>query len=133
MATNMNFRSQFIYSNAGQLVKLLVKVSIGAAGAPTVVSGTGMGISSITRSSAGKYVVALSNPYNSLLGMQLISKSGASAPASPIVSLAADAVSTQAAPTLTFQCYNLSGVATDPASGEVLYIEIDLNRSSLSN
>jgi len=131
--SNLNYRSQFMYSNAGQFVKLLVKVSIGATGAPTVVSGTGMGIASVTRSAAGKYVIALSNTFNSLFGVQCISKSGASAPAAPVVAIAADAVSTASAPAVTIQCYNLSGAATDPASGEVLYVEIDLNRSSLSN
>jgi hypothetical protein len=129
---NVNLRSQFHYSNAGAFTKLLVKVSIGAAGAPTIVSGTGMGITSITRVSAGKYTILLSNPYNSLLGVDSINRATA-APAAPVVCIATDTVTSATAPALQLQCYNNAGTATDPASGEVLYLAISLNRSSLSN
>lgn len=131
--SNLNYRSSLHYSHAAKLVKLLVKVSIGASGAPTVVSGTGMGIASVVRASAGKYTINLADTYNSLLSVSAISKSGASAAAAPFVNIATDSVTSLTAPLVAIQCRNTSGTATDPASGEILYIEIDLNRSALSN
>lgn len=131
--SNRNLRSQFIYSNAALYTKLLARVSIGSSGAPTIVSGTGMGIASVVRSSAGLYVITLQDTYNTLLGVNVISNSGASAPAAPLVNIAASAVSSLTAPHVTIQCRVPAGTATDPASGEILHIEINLNRSSLSN
>jgi hypothetical protein len=131
--SNFNYRSQFHYSYAGQRVSLMAKISIGASGAPTIVSGTGMGIASVVRSSAGKYVINLSNSFYSLLSLSVISNSGSSAPAAPIVDIATDAVSSASAPAVTIQMRNLSAAAADPASGEVLYLVMDMNRSSTGN
>lgn len=127
---NRNYRSQFSYGYAGQPVTLRAKVSIGAAGAPTIQSSTGMAITSITRNSAGDYSILLSEPYASLMRVQAIFQSGASAPAAPGINIRTDAVSTAAAPIVRITCRNLSGTATDPASGEVMYIAIELNNSS---
>lgn len=129
---NFNYRSQFMYSNAGNFTKLLMKVSIGAAGAPTIVAGTGMGITSMARTAAGRYVITLSKSFNSLLGLSVVSRSGASAPAAPGLNITTDAVSSSPA-TITIQFRDIAAAAADPASGEVLYVEIDLNSSSLSN
>lgn len=127
---NFNYRSQFAYSFAGQRVTLFAKVSIGASGAPTLQSATGMGIASIVRNSAGNYSIAFTNTFFSLLQIVSSSLSGSSAPAAPLLDIVADSVAVQAAPLVQIQYRNLSGAATDPASGEVLYISIDLNRSS---
>jgi hypothetical protein len=129
---NYNYRSQFTQSNAAGLTKLLLKVSIGAAGAPTIAVGTGMGIKSIVRNSAGQYTINLSKPFTQLLDIRSSSLSGVVAPASPTLNLVTDAVASKTAPAVTLQ-YRNSGAATDPASGEILYLEIELNSSTLSS
>lgn len=126
---NRNFRSQFSYSWAAQAVTLRLHVDIGGTGAPTLTSGTGMGVTSITRNSAGDYSILLANNYSVLMGCQVMFHSGASAPTAPLVNIESQAVSNLAAPILRLQCRNLSGVETDPASGEAMYIQITLNNS----
>lgn len=129
MANPVYLTNQFYYSHA-QPESLFAKVSIGASGAPTLVKNTGMGISSITRSSAGKYVITLSHAYYALLGVRSTINSGTSAPAAPSVYVSADAVTSKTAPAVTV-VYNAAGTPTDPASGEVLMIEIALQKSSV--
>jgi hypothetical protein len=97
---NRNFRSQFSYGYAGQPVVIRAKITIGASGAPTISTGTGMGITSITRNSAGDYSILLANPYYELLGVHQMFNAGSSAPAAPIVSIEGNTVSTASAPTL---------------------------------
>lgn len=127
---NYNFRSQFQYSYSAKAVALRASISFGASGAPTIVSGTGMGITSITRSSAGDFVITLSRAYGSLMGIRHVFNSGSAAPAAPALYIKSSAVSTAAAPTLEI-VLNAAGTATDPASGEVMLIELLLNDSSL--
>lgn len=127
----VNYRSQFSYGFAGQPVVLRARVSIGASGAPTIASGTGMGITSITRNSAGDYSILLSQAFYALLDVRCAINSGASAPAAPFMNIESNAVSTAAAPTLRLQFRDLAGAAADPASGEVLHLSIELDRSSV--
>lgn len=129
---NRNFRSQFSYSWAAQTVTLRLRVDIAGTGAPTLASGTGMGVTSITRNSAGDYSILLANNYAALMACNVMFNSGASAPAAPLVNIESQAVSTLAAPILRLQCRDLSGVATDPATGEAMYIQIVLNNSPSS-
>lgn len=131
MANPIYLTNQFHYSHA-QPETLYAKVSFGAAGAPTLVSGTGMGIVSIVRSSAGRYVVTLSHAYQGLLALGNVFDTTATsaAPASPSVYVAADSIKISAAPTLTVQ-FNAAGTATDPASGEVSHLSITLQKSSV--
>ena len=126
----LNYRSQFSSSFAGQAVVLRPRVSIGASGAPTIVSGTGMGVDSITRNSAGNYTILLSGPAYELMGISADIISGVSAPAAPSMNIESQAVGTIAAPTVIVQFRDIAGAAADPASGEILLIQIDLNRSS---
>jgi hypothetical protein len=133
MAGNYNYKSQFSYSHCAAQVNLFAKISIGATGAPTIVSGTGTGISSIVRNSAGDYTINLSNPYNTLLGVDAVFHgNGGAAPAAPLVSIKTDAVATASAPAVEILCTNSAGTATDPANGETIYLSILLNRSSLA-
>ncbi len=127
---NLRFRSQFHESYAAARASLFATVSFGASGAPTIVSGTGMGIASITRSSAGTYVIALSQPFQTLLGVRHTFVDAA-APASPSLYVSSNAVATRSAPALTV-VFNVAGTATDPASGESVLLELVLNSSSLS-
>lgn len=127
---NPSYRTnQFHYSHA-QPESLYATVTIGASGAPTVSSLTGMGIVSITRVSAGKYTIALSHAYNNLLGVRASIKSGSSAPAAPSLYISADASSTRSAPSVTV-VFNAAGTATDPASGEIILLEVVLQKSAV--
>lgn len=120
--------NQFSYSFA-QPEHLYASISIGAAGAPTIVSGTGMGIVSISRSSAGTYVVGLSHAYNALLGVRHTIAS-ASAPTAPSLYVSNNSVTSSTAPAVTI-VMNSAGTATDPASGSIILLEIELQKSSV--
>lgn len=128
---NLNYRSQFHYSFAGEPVSLYLSVSFGASGAPTIVANTGMGIASVARASAGVYNITLTNSFASLLMVKnVFNTSGtAAAPASPGMYVSSNAVSTLSAPILQIT-FNAAGTATDPASGEIAILELVLNRSS---
>lgn len=130
MANVLRF-NQFSYSTAVPY-HLYASVSIGASGAPTIVSGTGRGINSIVRNSAGKYTITLGKQYAGLITaqIQVIGASGA-APAAPISYVFSESVSS--AGTLILQFLAIDGsTATDPASGERLMLDIVVQNSSLS-
>lgn len=127
---NYRYRSQFHYSYCAKLVSLLPSVSFGASGAPTIVANTGMGITSVARVSAGKYNITLSRAFGSLIHIKHVFNSGASAPAAPGMYISSNAVSTASAPVLQI-VFNAAGTPTDPASGEIVYLDVILNDSSL--
>lgn len=127
---NYNYRSQFEYSYSAKAVVLRLSVSFAGSGAPTIVSGTGMGISGITRNSAGDYSIALSHAFAGLMGLSHVFNSGSAAPAAPGMYIKTNSVAVSAAP-LVRVVFNAAGTATDPASGEVVLLEILLNDSSL--
>ena len=67
---NRNFLSQRIFNQHVMQVQLDAQVSIGASGAPSIQSGSGSGIKSITRQAAGNYRIQLEDNYAKLLGIQ---------------------------------------------------------------
>lgn len=122
-----------------EVVKLFARATIGASGAPTLVTSQSKGITSITRNSAGNYTLVLGtsaaslDTYVKLLGVSVTNDtSGASgaAAAAPLIALTANATATAGTASLTLQMRNTSGTATDPASGEALLIEITLGNST---
>lgn len=113
-------------------VFLYAKVSIGATGAPTL--SRGKGISSISRTSAGLYVITLQDAYVAMLKTsctQLLASGVLAAPAFHVVS---ETVASTKQITVQFTGATSSSVttltATDPASGTVAYFEIILSNSS---
>lgn len=128
MANPVFLTNQFSYSHA-QPEHLMAKISFGAAGAPTIVASTGMGISSVTRTSAGVFVITLSHAYFALLMVNHCFISAA-APAAPGLYISSDASNSGSAATITIVT-NVTGTATDPASGEVMLLDIKLNKSSV--
>ena len=127
---NTYFRSQFLYQKEAMPVRLYMHVTFGAAGAPTLERG--QGITSIVRNSAGKYTITLADNYNRMLGVNMMQLAGASPQAAPVKQIVSQAVSTAAAPTVIVQYYAIdNSTATDPASGEELYMEIALGNSSV--
>lgn len=136
---------QYSYQLEKGLVRLYARVSIGATGAPTLVTTTtnsgnpSNGIASISRSSAGKYVITFGNvgstqtnldTYQRLVWCQAnIINSTISTVVSTQIS--AEAVTTVTAPTITIQCLAAAGTAVDPNNGDILLVEIVLKNATV--
>lgn len=127
MANPVRMTYQFHNSFVPNLTCLYLKAAIGAAGAPTLNAPQSMGIDSISRLSAGKYLIQLNKKYQSLRMVHgcFVAVAGAAA---PNVEVSVDAVS--ASGQLTIVC-QAGGVNTDPASGETMLLEIMLKDSSV--
>lgn len=119
--------TQFRYSLEKKVVDLFADVTFGATGAPTLVSTKSKGIKSITRSSAGKYVITLSDAYVGLLLVKHIFINS-TAPASPSSYVVSHTVGSANPATVTVQ-FNAAGTATDPASGEEVLLQFVLRDS----
>lgn len=102
-----------------------MKVSIGAAGAPTIVSQENKGIASIARNSAGKYTITLQDNYYALLMAQGMCLT-AGIPAAPTFSVFSEAV---ASGSIVVQFSDAAGAAADPGNGELVYIQLSLSNS----
>lgn len=108
------------------MVDITMKVSIGASGAPTLVSNQNKGIASIVRNSAGNYTINMQDPYVRLMMFDRMNLS-ASASAAPETRVIAD---NSPSNNIVIQMSS-GGVATDPASGEVILMHLILKNSSV--
>lgn len=117
---------QFRFSPVPAVSELFAKITIGATGAPTLSAANSKGIASITRNAAGKYTIVLNDSWNKFLNLKacFLSSSGAAA---PDVCVFSEAVS--ASKSLIILC-QAGGVNTDPANGEVMYLQIVLKNTS---
>lgn len=123
--------SQFRYALEKKVVDLYADITFGLTGAPTLNTSNSKGIRSISRTSAGLFVVTLQDTYRRVLQVDatFIVAAG-SFPAAPQCQIAASAVGTVAAPTVTLQFANPTGTtATDPANTERVLIHIALSNS----
>lgn len=124
------------------VVKVFGRVTFGAAGAPTLVTSgfSSKGIVSITRNNTGLYTLVFGTQagmldvYYKLLNVSIaFDTSGAAgaAPAAPIWAVVANSVATPASCSLQIQFFDAdTPVATDPASGEAIFLEITLKNST---
>lgn len=102
-------------------------VTIAGSGAPTLVAADSKGVASITRNSAGQYTLVLQDQYNKLMQAQVSIQSAT----------AQDLHAQQVSETVASSTKNVVfrtlavGVATDPSSGSVLRIRLDLKNSSV--
>lgn len=128
MSNPVRFTYQFHNSFVPNLACLYLKASIGASGAPTISALASMGIDSISRVSAGKYLVTLNKKYQALrmLKGNFVASGGAAA---PDVCVDTDAVASAGTLTILTQA---GGVNTDPAAGEIMMLEIMLKDSSVA-
>jgi hypothetical protein len=136
---NRNFPNKYVFGMELAVKQIFAKVTFGASGAPTLSSANSKGVSSISRSSAGRYVITMGCPASSQAAMVDKYKKFLSAkhtffttgnPAAPLMKLHAEALST--AGTITIQFLAVDGTtATDPASGEVVYLEVKLGDSNV--
>lgn len=129
--------TQFQLSMEKNPAALWAKVAIGASGAPTIDAVNSKGIRSITRTSAGLYVVtfgvsganANTDIYNRIyfVSSKFIVASGT--PAAPLMYVVSQAVATAGTVTIQFTAVNGTS-ATDPASGETMLLEFALKTST---
>lgn len=124
-----NQRQTFQFTGRMQrsTIDLFAKVTIGATGAPTLTADS-KGVTSITRNSAGQYTVVLQDTYAMLIGYGVSMYSGTSAQAAPFNTLEADSISTNGTFVIQFRAVDNS-TATDPASGEIMYINLTLRNT----
>lgn len=109
-----------------EVKSIFAKVTIGSSGAPTLVSALSLGVASISRTSAGLYVLTLQDTYTRLChaSVEVLT------PTAEDISANVSAETVASAKTVTFRC-TAAGVATDPASGDSLLIHLQLKNSSV--
>lgn len=109
-----------------EVKEIYAKVAIGASGAPTLNAAQSLGVASISRTSAGLYVLTLQDKYMRLMhaSIEVLTPSAEDIKAN----VSAEAVAS--AKTITFRA-TAAGVATDPASGDTLLISLQLKNSSI--
>ncbi len=106
-----------------EIVSLYAKITIGGTGAPTLTNAPGF--TGISRTSAGLYVLTLDDAYVSLKDFSCIHLK--STVEDLKFQLSAETVASTKL--VTFLCLAVA-TATDPSSGDLLYIRLDLKRSS---
>lgn len=118
---------QFRYSYERDVVEVMARITIGAAGAPTI--SEAKGVLSVVRNSAGNYTIRLVDNFNQLLesSSMLISPS---APAAPIMHLVSNSVSSATVPGVVLQCRDVANAAADPASGETILLRLCVRNAS---
>jgi hypothetical protein len=125
------YYNQFQATLAPKVVSLYAHVTFGASGAPTLDTANSKGIVSVTRNAAGKYTfvfgtkAGMLDTYNKLLMVKHVfdaSGNSGTAPASPSMFILANSVATAGTCSLQVE-FNAAGTATDPASGEGVYME----------
>lgn len=106
-----------------EIKEIYAKVTIGSSGAPTLT--TGYGVSSITRTSAGLYQLTLADKYTSLKNMEVMFLSSTAQD----IRAQIKAEDVDVAKTIDF--FTLTdATATDPSSGQVMLIKLDLKNTS---
>jgi hypothetical protein len=106
---------------------LYAYVDIGASGAPTLNANKSIGVASISRDSAGVYIVTLDDKYNSLLHFNVMMLEATAED----LTFQVESEDVNGAKTIQFQC-KAAAVETDPSNGSVLLIKIDLKNSSVT-
>lgn len=121
------YQFQFRYSYERDLSDIQMKVTIGSSGAPTLTQAKG--VLSMTHNSTGNYTIVLKDRANLLMDVGAMFISGSSAPAAPLVNVVSEQVN-NATPSLIIQCRDAAGSATDPASGEIMLLRIQVRQAS---
>ncbi len=108
-----------------EVKEIYAKITIGSTGAPTLVSADSIGVASVSRTSAGLYVVTLQDKYVKLLHASV------SVTTPTAEDLVANVVSESVSSSkqVTFRT-TTGGVATDPASGDSVSVALQLKNST---
>jgi len=116
-----------VQSLAREAKHLYAKVSIGATGAPTLQTNDSIGVESVTRDSAGVYIITLDDKYNSLLFCDVMQLESTAEDLT--FQVESEAVATDK--TIQLQC-KAAATETDPSDGSTLLIRIDVKNSSVT-
>lgn len=106
-----------------EVKSLFAEVAIGATGAPTLTSG--LGVASITRDSAGVYIVTLEDKYVRLMHVHVMMLEATAED----LTFQVESEDVDGEKTIQFQC-KAAAVETDPSSGSVLLIKVDVKNSA---
>lgn len=135
---NRNFPSNKIYNMHVMPVRIDAQIAISGSGAPAAPTlASAAGVQAISRVSAGLYNIQLQDNYAKVIGMQVSFQSVSVSAASGIfvVELISFANSSNPAnnngATIQIRCMNAAGASTDPASGSVMLLVLDLNNSQV--
>lgn len=120
---------QFHYKYERDTVTTLMTVNIGASGAPTLVSGLNKGVVSMTRNSAGDYTIVLKDTSNKLLDVSMSIENATGIAAAPNLGIKNNNVNSNTSPSIRIVTSS-GGVATDPASGDVMRLAITTRLAS---
>lgn len=109
-----------------EVKEIHARITVGSTGAPTLVAADSLGVASIARNSAGLYTLTLQDTYNKLLhaSVQIRTPSAEDIKANLVTE------SVASAKTLQFRCVAV-GTATDPASGDMIYVSLQLKNSTV--
>lgn len=102
-------------------------VTIGASGAPTKVANDSVGVATVTRDTAGVYIVTLDDKYNSLVGFHVMQE----ATTAEDLTFQVESEDVAGAKTVQFQC-KAAAVETDPSSGSTLRVTMVLKNTSVA-
>lgn len=119
---NRNFNSKQALEKG--VKEIYAEIAIGSSGAPTLTRGTG--VASVSRTSAGLYVLTLQDQYMRLMQADVSVQSASAQDLD--VQLASESVATSAK-TVSWRTQT-AGVATDPSSGSVLRVSLQLKNTS---
>lgn len=120
---------QFNYSYERDLVHIHAKIAIGASGAPTLNAPLSKGILSIVRNSAGDYTIRLTDSFNQLMMVDMLMQNATGIPAAPDMGLKANSVNSATVPSIEIVT-SAAGVATDPASGDTMFLHLVCRNAS---
>lgn len=116
-----------VQSLAREVKTVYGRVSIGATGAPTLDTTNSIGVASVSRDSAGVYIVTLQDKYNALLHAQIMMLEATAED----ITFQVETEDVASAKTIQIQC-KAAAVETDPSDGSVLLLKFDLKNSSVS-
>lgn len=117
------------------MVSLFGNFAVGGAGAPTLDTNNSKGIASVTRNSAGKYTVALTEPCAAFLWANAVTLDSANSAQTvgTAARLFSQAVTSTTAPVVIFQFNDVAtGAAADPASGATIYFKVEMRNSTVT-
>lgn len=117
-----------------EIVHLYGRFTVGAAGAPTLVTASSKGITSVARNSAGEYKIVLADRYIALLwgNVQLLTTTGSDPATIGIHARLEDDQTASANKYIQVQFYALDdGAAADPANGATVLLKFELKNTTV--
>lgn len=127
------YGQQFSYTLEKQTWKVYAQISFAASGVPTLATASTTagkkGVASIAQNGTGDYTITLQDAWVKLLAFQgSFEVSGTGLPAAPNIGIHTNGVTSNPG-TIRFVT-STGGSATNPASGEVLRLQITLGNST---